>query len=187
MQTESWNSLEVVKLALSFLTPVSVAVFGYFISQRLKQFELLQWSNQKIIEKRLMIYDQMAPKLNRLLCFYTWVGIWKEISPEEVLKIKRDLDQTINIYCHLFDKDVFESYQSFIHTLFKTYQGAGVDAKIRSVTKGPDGDRTTHCCYTWDNEWDQKFSINEAPEKAEIRTKYYSVMASLRKSLGLGS
>jgi len=160
--------------------------FGLFFSQRLKRFEQLQWSNQKVIEKRLSIYDEIAPKLNRLLCFYTWVGIWKEISPEEVLKLKRDLDQTINIYCHLFDRDVFDSYQNFIHTLFKTFQGSGANAKIRSVIKGPDGDRTTHSYYTWDNKWVQEFDSNGAPDKAEIRNKYYACMSSLKRSIGLG-
>lgn len=89
-----WNSLEIVKLAAEVLTPVSVAAFGWLVSHRLKQLELVQWTNQKLIEKRLALYDTIAPLLNRLLCFYTWVGPWKDISPDDVIRAKRELDQT---------------------------------------------------------------------------------------------
>lgn len=94
---ESWNSLEVVKLLIGVLTPLSVAAFGWFISHRLKRFELMQWSNQKLVEKRLTLYDFLAPRLNKLLCFYTWIGDWKDISPQDVVKTKRDLDQSMYI------------------------------------------------------------------------------------------
>ena len=180
-----WNSLEVVKLLVAVLTPVSVAVFGWFISRRLKQLEMVQWSNQKLIEKRLAIYDATAPLLNKLLCFYTWVGHWKDTSPDDVIKAKRELDQTVNIYRHLFEDDVYKAYQAFIHLLFETYTGAGLDAKIRSYVKGPDGDRTNHCAYKWESAWLQKFSDTEVAPKSEVRKQYYRLMVALRNSLGV--
>ena len=182
---DPWNSLEVMKLAVAVLTPLSVAGFGWFVSHRLKQFELLQWSNQKLIEKRLSLYDTIAPQLNKLLCFYTWVGYWKDVTPSDVLKIKRDLDQCLNIYRHLFEKEVYESYQAFIFVLFDTFQGAGEDAKIRSVISGTDGDRTNHCSYQWQPDWDNRFTVLEKVlPHSEVRQKYYALMNSLRKSLG---
>jgi hypothetical protein len=183
---ESWGSLEIVKLIVGVLTPISVAVFGWFISRRLKRFELIQWSNQKIIEKRLSLFDLISPKLNDLLCFFTWVGDWKNISPDDVLKIKRELDKFINIYRHLFDEDVYNTYQDFIHSLFLIFQGAGEDAKIRSNILGPNGDRTSHCLYTWQQKWNDRFTEKDAILPINvIRNKYYVVMNALRKSVGI--
>ena len=48
--SDPWNSLEIAKLVIAFLTPLSVALFGWFVSRRLKKLELAQWSNQKLIE-----------------------------------------------------------------------------------------------------------------------------------------
>lgn len=154
-----WNSLEIVKLAAEVLTPVSVAAFGWLVSHRLKQLELVQWTNQKLIEKRLALYDTIAPLLNRLLCFYTWVGPWKDISPDDVIRAKRELDQTIHIYRHLFDDDVYRAYQAYLDALFDTHSGAGRDrgsnrrsraptatasatARIVGIPRGPSASRT---------------------------------------------
>ncbi|OZB60646.1 MAG: hypothetical protein B7X39_09485 [Lysobacterales bacterium 14-68-21] len=182
---DPWNTLEIVKLFAGVLTPLSVAALGWFISRRLKRLELVQWSNQKLIEKRLAVYDSVAPLLNKLLCFYTWVGDWKEVSPEDVVKAKRELDKSFNIYRHLFDDEVYEAYQTYIHVLFETFTGAGLDAKIRSNVNGPDGDRTSHCTYTWNSAWSGKFSEEKVVGKSEVRKHYYALMAVIRKSLGV--
>ncbi|MBC8732614.1 hypothetical protein [Paraburkholderia sp. UCT2] len=179
-----WNSLEVVKLIVGILTPFSVGAFGWFISRRLKRLELSQWANQKLIEKRLAIYDSAAPLLNQLLCFYTWVGHWKDVSPEDVIKAKRELDKIFNIYRHLFNDDIYQAYQSFIHALFETFAAPGRDAKIRSHIQGFDGDRTSHCSYTWNPEWSQNFSNGNVVEKKEVRAQYFRLMNALSGSLG---
>jgi hypothetical protein len=185
VSSNPWNSLELVKLLVATLTPLSVVLFGWFVSRRLKRLELVQWSNQKLIEKRLAVYDAVAPLLNKLLCFYTWVGYWKDISPSDVIKAKRDIDQTINIYRSLFEDEVYNAYQTYIHLLFETFTGAGLDAKIRSNLRGPDGDRTIHCSYAWDPAWAQCFSETNVVSKSEVRKRYYSLMQELRLSLGV--
>lgn len=181
-----WNSLELTKLVVAILTPLSVTAFGWFISRRLKRLELLHWSNQKLIEKRLSLYDSVAPLLNKLLCFYTWVGHWKDVSPSDVLKAKRELGQNFHIYRHLFDAEVFDTYEALARTLFDTFQGAGENAKIRSLIRGVDGDRTRHCTFEWQEAWSASFSPSTAAASyAEIRHRYYALMNALRASLGV--
>ncbi|WP_218191593.1 hypothetical protein [Pseudomonas sp. C9] len=181
---QPWSSLEIVKLIVGILTPLSVAAFGWFISRHLKRLEFIQWSNQKLTEKRIAIYDSIAPLLNQLLCFYTWVGQWKEVSPEEVIKAKRELDRIFNIYRHLFDDEIYEAYQSYIHTLFETFTSPGQDAKIRSHIQGAYGDRTNDCAYMWNPAWSQKFSTENVVEKAEVRKQYFRLMNALSFSMG---
>lgn len=181
-----WNSLEVVKLVVGILTPISVAAFGWFISRRLKRFELSQWSNQKLIEKRIVVYDVVGPQINRLYCFFMWFGTWKETSPVEVLQFKRDMDRTVYVYGHLFEHDVLSAYGEFSDALFDTFQGVGADAKIRTHLSSVDGDRTSHCSYVWQPGWEDKFA---PPERAtnflEIQKVHKELLDSFARSMGV--
>ncbi|HEY3309678.1 MAG TPA: hypothetical protein VGJ93_14590 [Desulfuromonadaceae bacterium] len=85
-----WTSLEVVKLISSSLTPLVIAGVGVYIHRLTKRFEHLQWRNQKLVEKRLNIYDDLAPLLNENLCYFTCVGSWKEKTPSEVIASKKN-------------------------------------------------------------------------------------------------
>ncbi|HEY0348815.1 MAG TPA: hypothetical protein VGC60_11755 [Pyrinomonadaceae bacterium] len=67
----TWNSLEIVKLLVSGLTPIVVLIIGIWISRSLKRLEFLQWTNQKITEKRIAVFEELAPLLNDLLCYFT--------------------------------------------------------------------------------------------------------------------
>lgn len=186
LAAETWTSLEAAKLAVGVLTPLSVAGLGWYISRSLKRLELLQWTNQKLIEKRIAIYDDVGPKINQLFCFYMWVGNWKDISPPEVLQIKRELDHRMYVYEHLFDRDVYFAFREFMGTLFDTFQGVGMDAKIKSRVKGPDGDRTSHGTCTWVSEWDRKFSD---PAKAaslhEVEVSHAALIKAFARSIGV--
>ncbi|AOK32360.1 MULTISPECIES: hypothetical protein [Burkholderia] len=179
-----WNSLEVLKLGVEILTPLSVTALGWVISRRLKQLEFVQWTNQKLIEKRLAIYDTIAPRLNRLLCFYTWVGPWKDITPDEVIRTKRELDQTIHVYRHLFGDDVYRAYQAYLDALFDTHSGAGRDARIKSTITSADGDRISHGTHPWQPAWSERFSSENIASCDEIRARYQRLMDTLRASLG---
>jgi hypothetical protein len=68
MSAGYWNSLEVAKLAVAAATPIAVAVVGFWLNNRLKSVEQAQWSQQKVIERRITAYDDIAIPLNRLFC-----------------------------------------------------------------------------------------------------------------------
>lgn len=183
-----WPSLEIAKLVVGVLTPLSVALLGWFFSRQLKRLDLSNWTNQKLIEKRLAIYDEIAPRLNKLLCFFTWIGYWKTVSPAEAIQAKRELDRTLNIYRHVFEGEVYRAYQDFIEALFETYTGAGQDARLRALIFGPDGDRRSDCGYTWDEDWAVSFSEpGKAAGKPEVRARYKALMAALTRSLGVAT
>lgn len=180
-----WTSLEIAKLLIGILTPLSVAILGALISRHMKRLDLAQWTNQKIIEKRIAVYDAIAPDLNKLLCFHGFVGYWKSVSPEDVIEAKRELDKKVNIYRHVFDDEVYEAYQNFIHALFETYTEKGHDAKILALIEGIDGDRRTDCAFAWKDEWTSWFLPHKAKQKSEVRDKYLVLMSALTKSLGV--
>ena len=78
MELGPWNWLEVAKLATGLLTPAVIAAGGVYVHRITKQFEHTQWWGQKLVEKRLAIYDDMAPAFNDLLCYFTYVGSWRD-------------------------------------------------------------------------------------------------------------
>jgi hypothetical protein len=65
-----WNSLEIAKLTISAATPIVVGFLGIVIHRATKSFEHKQWKNQKLVEKKIRIYEEMCPILNDILCYF---------------------------------------------------------------------------------------------------------------------
>jgi hypothetical protein len=177
--------LELAKLSVSISVPVILAIVGYALNNRLKKIEQSQWQNRKIIELRLVLFESLAPKFNDMLCFCTWVGDWKSISPVDMIKAKRETDKTVNVYRHLFSERFYASYNDFIHTVFTTFNGAGEDAKIRSQVESLDGNRRIHSSQEWKPEWDSCFAVDDVASKQEVRRTYDDLMRNFRLCIGL--
>jgi hypothetical protein len=126
----TWSGLEIAKLVVAALTPIVVAAAGYWINRRLRSLEAAQWSQQKIVERRIQAYDELAPSLNRLFCFFAYVGSWKETQPAEVISLKRSLDERAHISAPLFDADFLRLYNELLDCCFTTFGIWGEDAKL---------------------------------------------------------
>jgi hypothetical protein len=135
------TGLEVAKLAVEALTPVAVVAVGYVLNRRLRQVEQIQWANQTVISRRVEIFTEVAPKLNRLLCFAAFVGRWKEITPAQAIALKRELDETMFANRVLFSDHLFAAYQAFMRTLFAMYASTDADAPLRVPVATALGDR----------------------------------------------
>jgi len=178
-QTEQlWNSLEVVKLIISILTPIIIAFIAFRFNKVLKKLDKKQWTNQKIVEKRIEIYDKIVPKLNDMLCFYCYVGNWKELSPLDIVQIKRELDKEINIYAPLFSDNLLNNYNEFINLCFESFTGWGNNAKIKSKY----GHRQDHY-IGWDSDWEKCFNTEEVIEPKILRKKYSELMEVFRTDM----
>lgn len=184
-----WNSLEIAKIIISALTPIIVAYLAFKFNRAIKKYDKAQWTNQKIIEKRIAIYDIIVPKLNDLLCYYCYIGNWKEISPKCVIEIKRYLDKQVYIYAPLFSKDVLNKYNAFIDVCFEKFTGWGNDAKIKSLYN-----RRKECQDNWIDEWSDYFSDSYIKgtknnddivrqDITNIRDLYLELMEELKNNL----
>ena len=85
-----------------------------------------------MVTRRLDIFAQLAPGLNQLLCFATFVGGWKELKPLDVIAIKRRLDETMYAYRVLFSEELFKAYCHFMRTLFDMWTSTDADAPLRA-------------------------------------------------------
>ena len=175
-----WNSLEVAKLVIGLLTPAAVAALGFYLQRVAERLENKQWANQKIVEKRLAIYDEIAPMLNDLLCYFTYVGSWREMDPPDVITLKRDLDKKLHLASPLFPASWAEHARLYTHGCFKTFglQWGG-NAQLRTPWKNRVG---VHA-RPWQKDWEVCF-CEELTEPREIQQLYQNVLAEFSRSFG---
>jgi hypothetical protein len=167
---------EIIKLLIEIIISIIVLILGFKIDKMLKKYENRLWTNQKILEKRLQIYDDVIFMLNDIYCFHCYIGNWKELSPITIIEYKRKLDKIINSYAPLFTERLVERYNSFINEHYKTFTGWGNDATIKSLYRRRQEYNTTwesdwsslFDCENINNDYDENYSINNKKEKYKM-------------------
>jgi len=182
MAASGWTLLEVAKLIVAFLTPLLLILIGIYVHRVTKRFEQLQWLGQKLVEKRLAIYDDLAPLFNDLLCYFTYVGCWRDLKPPEVVSLKRRLDKSIHLAAPLFSEDFFTACMNFQQHCFETYTGWGRDALLRTQFER----RQDAYGDEWDSDWNDCFS-SKISEPNDIRAAYQRVMKVFARDIGVHS
>jgi hypothetical protein len=181
--TSHWNSLEVVKLFISTLTPLLVVIIGFLISRRLKRLDSLQWKNQKVTEKRIAVFEQLAPLLNDVFCYFMRVGGWKEMEPPGVVSKKRAMDRIVHVNRPLFSPAFFVSYQSFIDTCYSVYTGPGRDAELRTSYV----EHEQRFGDSWKLEWNNCFAQRDLSDPNQVESQYQLLMSSFSAEIGIGA
>ena len=138
---DSWSSVQIATVAVGALTPLTVAGLGVLLARASRRLEQVQWANQTVVTRRLELFADIAPGLNKLLCFATFVGSWKELEPAAVIALKRRLDETMYANRVLFSEELFEAYRHFMGTLFAMWTSTDADAPcvLRSSRSGGAG------------------------------------------------
>ncbi|MBW0016497.1 MAG: hypothetical protein JO236_02970 [Mycobacterium sp.] len=172
--------LAVIQTMAAVSVPIVVAIVGYKLNHRLKLYEASQWRNQELIKARLQYFGQLAPMLNDLMCYLTFIGRWKELTPPEVIVIKRDTDRLFYSVAPLFSQTTVTAYQDFVGVCFNTHNRWGVDARIcsgflrrREASRQP-----------WRSEWEELFTHQEGDSIKEssmtaVRAAYDKLLAAL--------
>lgn len=176
--------IEILSLVLNALVPIAVLYFGWKFDKRLKQIEQTQWTNQKLVEKRLRLYDDIMPGLNDLNCFYNFIGHWKELSPPEIVATKRRLDRLVYVNAPLLPKEFFNAYKQLMDYAFRTNGQQGADAKIDAAIADWRGDRTKHT-REWDPEWETMFVPEAESNSGEFRAHYSEVERAFQSAIGV--
>ena len=86
-------------------------------------FDRRKTVNQELIKKRLSIYDEMAPKLNDILCFFSFIGRFRSLPPGTIIAHKRELDRTIHVYGPIFSPALRDRYDEFVKLCFIAFAG----------------------------------------------------------------
>lgn len=182
----AWNSLEVTKLIVAALTPLAVVLLGIWVARATRRLEASQWVNQKLIEKRINLLEEILPRLNDLYCYFEWIGNWKELSPADAIQRKRELDKTFFANRAFFSADAIAAYQEFTRILFKTHAAPGVDALLRTTIESHDGSRVKSYPGAWKPEWTAMFAQGkEQADREAIRGQYQVLTLTLSSEIGI--
>lgn len=178
----SWTTLQIATVAVDAITPLTVAGLGVLYARTSRRIEQVQWANQTVVIRRMEIFTRVAPDLNRLLCFATFVGGWKEIRPQDAIAIKRQLDETMYANRVLFSEPLFIAYQAFMAAMFAMYATTDGDAHLRAPVRSQWGDRRN---LKW---WHRRtmtglFSVDQANTLENIQAAYDRLTDCFRDDL----
>ena len=154
----SWA--EALAAVAALLTPFAILFLTGLVhrrSQRLEEqqrqeqerLEADRWRSQELVKARLDRYNKLAGPLNSIFCYFTFIGRWKELSPVEILDLKREADQTFYVAMPLFTAEVKDSYESFIGLCFRHFGPWGQPATLRTSFCL----RQRHYSGRWDEQW----------------------------------
>lgn len=177
---DSWNSVQIATIIVDAATPVTVAVLGVIFARASRKIEQVQWANQTVVTRRLDVFDKLAPGLNQLLCFATFVGGWKETDPRKAIAIKRDLDQTMYANKVLFSDELFAAYHRFMTVLFAMFATTGADAKVRAPVESKLGSRRD---LDWWNDAMSAMFTDDVVGLDEIQAAYDALGEQFRANL----
>ncbi len=123
--------LEVAKLGIAALTPLMTGLIGVLVLHLGTKLDVTKHLNHELLKKRLALFEDIAPKLNDVFCFYQALGHWAELSPEEVIRRKRAIDRSIQVNRYLFRSDFWDEYQRFEKAHFDMFAAVGQPARLR--------------------------------------------------------
>lgn len=174
---------DVVQAIGALLVPVVVAVLAYVLTRN-------QSRSQELVRARLDYYKLLAPDLNRLMCYITFIGGWRDDSPEAIIALKRRLDS--NFYCAapLFSPEVLEAYSALMELSFSTFGSRGSDARIKSNAFRRRQSWRGGADNVWRPEWNHYFTLQDTDRIAseslmEYRRTYDGLLAAAVRDLDI--
>jgi len=171
---------ETLKIISSLFMPVVLLILGVWLKQIAAKHEKRASLNDRIIEKRIAVYEKVGTDLNDIYVFLLRVGHWKQLTPEEVLEKKRQIDKVMYVNKPYWSEAAFGAFETFMQTAFETYTGIGEDAKFRVKT-----DQFKQLPH-WQETWQQCFTQNadNISHKTEIRDNYQRLIREFSDDFG---
>lgn len=123
--------IEYAKLAVSALTPLVGGIIAWQLARFGTKLDKQRSLNQELTKKRIALYDEIAPRLNIIYCFFSCVGDWNNSSPATILDEKRAIDRKFHVFQTLLSKEAFSKYGTFMKEYFETFTEVGRPASLR--------------------------------------------------------
>ena len=180
LSEQIWTSLKIPIMIIAALAPLVIVFLVIRYNKIIKGLKERHQTNQRIVEKRIEIYDRIGPKLNDILSFFCYSGNWKELTPIYIMKLKRELDQEINTNAPLFSDDLNKKYMGFILLCYVSHSGWEHKEKIKSLYEL----RQEHYAE-WNDDWIPFFDTNNVVEAIKIREAHNELKDYFQKELAL--
>ncbi|WP_156025981.1 hypothetical protein [Sphingomonas phyllosphaerae] len=174
---------EWVKIFVGVLTPLAIAVLTFFVSRALNDQQANLKRTEQVLLLKQQAYELIGPDLNKIYVYIDDVGDFRNYTPEDIVRFKREADRKFYMYSVFWSKDTNDAYQGFMTASFKTYTGSGENAQIRSFPNEKqeamriDGKK-------WKSEWDRCFT---GERDLTIRDKYQKLVKSFIEDITSGA
>ncbi len=163
------------------LTPVVVAILAYVVVRA-------QSRSEGLLKIRTDYYRSIVPDLNRLMCYMTFIGTWRDQSPLDIIRLKRRLDEQFYCAAPLFSPEVLSAYEALMGMTFVPFGSWGEDARLKTNAYRR---RTSWILEEdWNPRWDACFALTDdmsitASELKKYRETYDTLIAALVLDLNL--
>lgn len=173
-----WNSLRIPITIIAALAPVIIVFLVFRYKKIINGLDKKHQTNPRKVEKRVEIYDRIGPKLNDIYCFYCYNGNWKEISPIDIVRLKKELDKDINVSAPLLSDDISEKYTNFMRLCFVAFSGWEHDEKIKSLYELRQDNNVD-----WNDDWIPYFDTNNVVEAVRLKESYDELIETFKKDM----
>jgi hypothetical protein len=170
----SGNWIKYAELGIAALTPIMTLVVGIIVLRLGSKLDATKQLQSELLRKRLAVFEDVAPKLNDIFCFFQVVGHWANLDPDEIIKRTRAVDRVIQVNRYLFRAGFWEAYQRFEAAHFDLFATVGQPAKLRLDMPYI---RTRIGSY-FKNEWMPLVS-EKAGDHEQQRKLYHALMSTL--------
>lgn len=152
------------------------------IARAASRLEQAQWTQRRLIDLRLEVYQEMARPLTDLLCFFRTVGDFQEIAPPEALKRKRSLDKALYVNRYLLTEEWERAYRGFMDACFLTYRAAAKPAQLRASRRKQVAERSE-----WHPHWDDLLipDTDTPIGLSELSRRYEALMTAFSEAIGV--
>lgn len=175
-----WTSLEVAKLLIQALIPLTVFALGILFSRRAKQIEAAVSAQQTQTEWRQQLLTRTVPRLNKLYCAFNYVGGWERFAPQEIIDVKRELDGDVYTFSPLLAEATLSAYRDLMNSAFETGRGRGKKIRLRANID------MYQELETWRDEYGDYFVLsNERLTRDSFRQKYDHFVKHLFNDAGI--
>lgn len=174
----TFTFLKEVAPTVSLYSPLIITLItGFWIHRRLEKYKSKLLIDQSVIKHRAEVYFNIKGDLNTIYSYIKRVGNWKELTPDEIIDLKRKVDREIYCTKPFWSKGLINQYSNFINTCFETNRGHGKDAAIiGSVVKYSD-------LPNWDRRFEDFFTGGFSEDKLD--KSYELLLTSFSKDFGV--
>ncbi len=172
--------MELAKLIVSFLTPLTIAVVGFLVQRTLAEQSRTWKIEDRLADKRVEIYEKIGLDLNRIYCYVMDVGDFKDETPDGIMTAKRSVDRNMFVYQAIWPEETFRCFKEYMGVAFAHYEGElGEDAKIRA--RLPEKKAAfKNKGKQWSTNWDERFT---GERDGSHHAKYQLLMKLISKDL----
>jgi hypothetical protein len=165
----------------SLATPLVVLVLGYMLTRK-------QSRSEGLLNARFEYYERVAPQLNTLMCYMTFIGDWSRYSPDDIIELKRRLDRQFYCALPLFSPPVGEAYRSFMNSCFQTFNAWGKEPLI--VSSAYRRREVWNASARWEDHWGGMFLKADdetitSEELMSFRKKHDAIIAAIVRDLDM--